>query len=66
MPNLYGWESVRVLDFARDHNIEVQVEFIYSNDMAPTLVISQSIQPGTTITEGMSLTVEISKGIKVR
>ena len=66
MPNLHGWESTEVLNFARDHDIEIQFEFIYSSDMAPTLVISQSVGPGTPITEGMRLTVEISKGIEVR
>jgi len=66
MPNLHGWESIEVLDFARDHNIEIQVEFIYSNDIAPTLIISQSIPPRTVITEGMTLNVEISKGVEVR
>lgn len=66
MPNLHGWESAQVLDFARDHNIEVLVDFIYTNDMVPTLVVSQSISPRTDITEGMSLRVEISKGVEVR
>jgi len=66
IPNLHGWESVAVLDFARSHHIEVYFEFIYSNEMAPTLVLSQSVSPGVAITEGMRLTVEVSKGIEVR
>jgi len=66
IPNLHGWESTEVLDFARNHHIEINFEFIYSNDMAPTLVFSQSVPPGTAITEGMRLTVEISKGVEVR
>jgi len=66
IPNLHGWESTEVLDFGNNHSIEINFEFIYSNDMAPTLVISQSVPPGTVITDGMSLTVEISKGVEVR
>ena len=66
MPNLHGWESIEVLNFARNHHIDIHFEFIYSSEMAPTLVISQSVQPGSAITEGMSLIVEISKGIKVK
>ena len=66
IPNLHGWESIEVLNFANNHNIDIHFEFVYSNNMAPTLVISQSVPPGTIITEGMSLTVEISKGIRVR
>ena len=66
MPNLHGWESTEVLNFARVHEIELEFEFVYSNNMAPTLVISQTIPPGTAITEGMLLRIEISKGIEVR
>ena len=66
IPNLHGWESTDVLDFAKDHNIEIEVEFVYSNNLAPTLVISQSISPGTDITEGMILSIEVSKGVEVR
>ena len=66
MPNLHGWESAEVLNFARDNEIEVHFEFIYSTDMAPTLVMSQSIPPRTILTEDMSLSVEISKGVEVR
>jgi len=66
LPNLHGRESAEVLDFARNHNIDVHFEFIYSNEMPPTRVISQSVPPRTEITEGMSLTVEISKGVEVR
>lgn len=66
IPNLHGWESTKVLDFGKEHDIEINFEFIYSNDMAPTRVLSQSVPPGTAITEGMSFTVEISKGVEVR
>jgi len=66
LPNLHGWEAREVLDFARNNNIEVQFEFTYSDSVAPTLVISQSEPPRTAITEGMSLSIEISKGIEVR
>jgi len=66
IPNLHGWESTEVLDFARGHHIEIEFEFVYSRDMAPTLVVSQSVPPGTAITAGMHLTVEISKGVEVR
>ena len=66
IPNLHGWESTEVLEFAREHNIEIEVEFIYSNDMAPTLVIGQSIPPQTDITDGMVLEIEVSKGFEVR
>jgi len=66
IPNLHGWKSSEVLDFARYHNIEVEMDFIYTSDMMPTLVVSQSISPRTDITEGMSLRVEISKGVEVR
>ena len=65
IPNLHGWESTEVLNFAKEHNIEIEVEFIYSNIMAPTLVISQSIPPRTAITEGMVLIIEVSKGVEV-
>ena len=66
IPNLHGWESVEVLEFAREHDIQIHFEFIYTGDMAPTLVVSQSVPPGTDIVPGMHLTVEISKGIEVR
>ena len=66
IPNFHGWESTAVLDFGRRHAIDVHFEFIYSSDMSPTRVVSQSVPPGTTIFEGMGLTVEISKGIEVR
>jgi len=66
LPNLHGWKSCEVLDFAKDHNIEVHFEFVYSPDIAPTLVMSQSAPPRTAITEGMSLSIQISKGIEVR
>lgn len=66
IPNLHGWSSTEVLDFGKDHEMDIQFEFIYSRDVAPTLVISQSIPPRTAISEGMDLTVEISKGVEVR
>jgi beta-lactam-binding protein with PASTA domain len=66
IPNLHGWASTEVLGFARNHNIEIDFQFIYSTDMAPTLVVSQSIPPGTAITEEMQLIIEISKGVEVR
>jgi len=66
LPNLHGWQSTDVLDFARRHDIDLDIAFSYSQDMAPTLVISQSLPPGEAITEGMTLVVEISKGVEVR
>jgi len=66
LPNLHGWESTAVLDFASSHHIDVYFEFIYSNDMAPTRILSQSVPPRTAIAEGMRLTVEVSKGVEVR
>ena len=66
MPNLHGWESNTVLEFAEEHNIEVEFEFNYSNDVAPALVIGQSVTPGTAISEVQNLIVEVSLGIEVR
>ena len=66
IPNLHGWESTEVLNFGKNHDIEINFEFIYSTDMPPTLVVSQSVPPGTAITEDLSFTVEISKGVEVR
>lgn len=66
IPNLHGWSSTEVLDFSRENYINLEIEFIYSNEVAPTLVISQSIPPRTAITEGMDLTIEVSKGIEVQ
>jgi len=66
IPNLHGWESTEVLAFANKHNIEIEFEFVYSIEMAPTLVMRQSVPPGTAITEGMQLAIEISKGVEVR
>jgi len=66
IPNLHGWYSAEVIDFGRTHSISIEFEFVYCADMAPTLVVSQSIAPGTTITDDMELLIEISKGIEVR
>lgn len=66
LPNLHGWASVDVLTFASDNDIEITVEFVYSDRVAPTLVSSQSVQPGTIIHDNMAVTVEVSKGVKVR
>jgi len=66
IPNLHGWAATEVMDFGQAHHITIEFEFVYSHDMAPTLVVSQSIPPGTPITEDMELIVEISKGIEVR
>jgi len=66
IPNLHGWESTEVMEFGQTHNISIQFEFVYSTDMAPTLVVNQSVPPGTAITEGIELIIEISKGIEVR
>jgi len=66
IPNLHGWESAAVLEFAREHDINVEFAFSYSETIAPTLVISQSVVPRTRIETGMRLVVEVSKGIEVR
>lgn len=66
IPNLHGWQSVDVIRFADDNDIEIEFEFIYSSEIAPTLVISQSVAPGTNINEVSRLTIQISKGIEVR
>jgi beta-lactam-binding protein with PASTA domain len=66
LPNLHGWASTDVLTFAADNDIEVIFEFVYSDTVAPTLVSSQSVQPGTMMTDDMVVMVEISKGTKVR
>jgi len=66
VPNLHGWESVDVLNFGHDHNVLINFEFVYSNDVAPTRVVSQSVLPGATITEDLQITVEISKGVEIK
>ena len=66
IPNLHGWESSAVLDFVRANNINVEFEFIYSSEVAPTLVINQSVTPGTSIHEVSTLIIQVSKGIEVR
>lgn len=65
-PNLHGWASTDVLTFARDNDIEITFDFVYSDMVAPTLVSSQSVQPGTMMNDNMVVMVEISKGIRVR
>ena len=66
IPNLHGWDSSAVVDFARENSIVVEFEFSYSNSVAPTLVIGQSVAPGTKLNEVRTLIVEVSKGIEVR
>jgi len=66
VPNLHGWHATEVMDFGQTHQIELIFEFVYSSEMAPTLVVRQSVAPGSLITEDMALLVEISKGIEVR
>ena len=66
IPNLHGWESNAVVHFARDNNIDIEFEFSYSSDVAPTLVIGQSIAPGTNLNEVHELIIEVSKGIEVQ
>lgn len=66
IPNLHGWESSAVARFARDNNIDVEFEFSYSNEVAPALVISQSVTPGTNLNQVRELIIEVSKGIEVR
>lgn len=66
IPNLHGWESIEVMSFGQTHNITLEFEFVYSEDIAPTLVVNQSIPPGAAIVENMTLIIEISKGIEVR
>ena len=66
LPNLHGWASTDMLAFARDHEIEITVEFVYSDTVSPTLVSGQDVQPGTMMTDQMVVVVEISKGIEVR
>jgi len=66
IPNLHGWDSSEVVRFANDHNINVEFEFSYSNTVAPTLVIGQSVAPGTNLNGVHELIVEVSKGIEVR
>ena len=66
IPNLHGWYATEAMAFGRIHNIDITFEFVYSIDMAPTLVVSQSIPPGSAITEDIELIIEISKGIEVR
>ena len=66
LPNLHGWPSTDVLAFAREHEVEVMFEFVYSDTIAPTLVSGQSHQPGTVMNDELVVVVEISKGIQVR
>jgi len=66
LPNLRGWESVDVLRFAQEFEIDVSVVFVYTHEIAPTKVVSQSLAPGTPITEIIELIIEVSKGIEVR
>lgn len=66
LPNLHGWASIDVVTLARTHDIEVTFKFVYSDTVAPTRVTSQSVQPGTLMADDMVVTVEISKGIKVK
>jgi len=66
LPNLHGWESNAVVQFAREHGIDVEFEFSYSTDVAPTLVIGQSVAPGTNLDEVDALIIEVSKGIEVQ
>ena len=65
MPNLHGWSSDDVLVFEEEHdNISIIFELVYSNDVIPTRVVSQSIQPGTNIADtNIVMTVEVSKGV---
>jgi beta-lactam-binding protein with PASTA domain len=66
LPSLHGWASSDVLIFARDNDIEIVFEFVYSDTVSPSLVSGQSVQPGTIINDDMVVVVEISKGIQVR
>ena len=64
MPNFHGWESVDVMDFvSRYDNVSVIFELVYSSTVPPTRVISQSVQPGVSLSDGdIQLIVEVSKG----
>lgn len=66
VPNLHGWESAAVIEFATEFGLDLEFDFSYSSTVAPTLVMKQSVAPGTRIEPGMRLTIEISKGIEVR
>ncbi|MCL1991148.1 MAG: hypothetical protein FWG67_09700 [Defluviitaleaceae bacterium] len=66
LPNLHGWAATEVMAFGDRHHINVQFEFVYAEDVAPTLVVSQSLPPRTRLVAGLNLVIEISKGIEVR
>jgi len=66
IPNFHGWTVQDVLDFVETNDdLTVRFDLVYSEEMVPARVVSQSYAPGTTITEGMRIRVEISKGIEV-
>ena len=66
VPNFHGWTVPDVLEFVGNHeNLRVSFELVYSEDMMPARVVGQSYGPGTTMTEGMQVIIEISKGIEV-
>jgi len=66
MPNFHGWYSKDVIEFASDFGFIVEYDFVYSETVAPTRVISQTVNPGTQITPNLYLFIEISKGREVR
>ena len=64
LPNFYGWLSEDVMEFEEEHsNLSIIYELVYSENVRPARVVSQSVQPGTELNkEPIVLTVQVSKG----
>jgi len=64
MPNLIAEEEAFAVELLEKYGIQVDIVRDYSNMYAEGLVMAQSIEPETPLSEGMSVTLTISQGKK--
>lgn len=63
MVNLVNTDVKEVDNLLKNHKFNIKYNYVYSNDYAKDIIISQSIKEGSTITsEDSDLILEVSKG----
>lgn len=62
MPSCIDWSLEQVQDYFKSKDCEVKFEFSYNSSVSANHVISQSIEPGSELTPGCTIVLEMSKG----
>ena len=62
MPSCIDWSIQQVQDYFDSENCNVKFEYVYNSSVPANHVISQSVEPGSKLTPGCTIVLEMSKG----